>query len=338
MYKVSRKRNAEVQVGCPLDKQKDVGIQCSESRGSYGRDNEAKVMTYDELKEKYLWCKEFTLCWLKDEALIASSRVCDICQSNMNWVECKDRSDGYVWQCRRQIGRKRHRVEKSIREGSWFENANLSMEEMIKFTYWWCQGLDQWQIKLQLGLGSHTAVDWDMFCRELCEVTLFEKREKLGGPGKVVQIDESKIGKRKYHRGHVVEGQWVFSGIEEESRKCFIVTVEDRTEATLISHIQEWIEPGTTIVSDCWKGYVNLEKYGYQHKTVNHSVEFVNSEGYDTNKIEGQWRQMKVSLPTHGRKKEHYSSYLAEFIWRYVNRDKDLFRVFLNDVAFVYKL
>ena len=83
---------------------------------------------------------------------------------------------------------------------------------------------------------------------------------------------------------------------------------------------------------------MNLEKYGYPHKTVNHSVEFVNSEGYDTNKIEGQWRQMKVSLPTHGREKEHYSSYLAEFIWRYVNRDKDLFRVFLKDVAFVYKL
>ena len=71
MYKVSRKRNAEVQVGCPLGKQNDVGIQCSESRGSYGRNNEAKAMTYDELKEKYLWCKEFTLCWLKDEALIA---------------------------------------------------------------------------------------------------------------------------------------------------------------------------------------------------------------------------------------------------------------------------
>ena len=118
----------------------------------------------------------------------------------------------------------------------------------------------------------------------------WRKEKKLGGPGKVVQINESKIGKRKYHRGHVVEGQWVFGGTEEESRKCSIVTVEDRTEATLISHIQEWIEPGTTIVSDCWKGYVNLENYGYQHETVNHSVEFVNSEGYDTNKIERQWR------------------------------------------------
>jgi len=57
------------------------------------------------------------------------------------------------------------------------------------------------------------------FCRELCEVVLFEKREKLGGSGKIVEIDESKIGKRKYHRGQVVEGQWVFGGIEMNMQK-----------------------------------------------------------------------------------------------------------------------
>lgn len=81
-----------------------------------------------------------------------------------------------------------------------------------------------------------------------------------------------------------MEGQWVFGGIEEDSRKCFVVTVEDRSEKTLLKHIQEWIEPGTTIVSDCWKAYSNLAKYGYIHKTVNHSIEFVSPEGYDTNK------------------------------------------------------
>lgn len=59
-------------------------------------------------------------------------------------------------------------------------------------------------------------VDWDMFCCELCEVIFFEKREKFGGLGKIVQIDELKIGKRKYYCGYVVEGQWVFGGIEEE--------------------------------------------------------------------------------------------------------------------------
>ena len=54
---------------------------------------------------------------------------------------------------------------------------------------------------------------------------LFDGREKIGGPGKFVQRDESEIGK-KHHHGYVVEGQWVFSGIKEDSRKCFIVTVE----------------------------------------------------------------------------------------------------------------
>ena len=139
-------------------------------------------------------------------------RTGDVCY-DMNLVERSDRCDGYMWECHRQIGKKLHRVEKSIRERSWFEQSNLTMEEVLKFTYWWCQGLQQWQIKQLLGLGTHTAVDCDMFCRELCEVVIFEKREKLGGVGKLVQIDESKIGKRKYHRGHLKDGQWVFGGI-----------------------------------------------------------------------------------------------------------------------------
>ena len=95
------------------------------------------------------------------------------------------------------------------------------------------------------------------------------------------------MGKRKYHRGHLVEGQWGFGGIEEDSRKSFVVAVEDRSERTLIPLIHKWIKPGTTIISDCLKGYINLNKYGYKHETVNHSVEFVNEHGFHTNKIEG---------------------------------------------------
>jgi hypothetical protein len=32
---------------------------------------------------------------------------------------------------------------------------------------------------------------------------------KIGSPGIVVEVDETKLGKRKYHRGHRVEGVWV---------------------------------------------------------------------------------------------------------------------------------
>ena len=66
------------------------------------------------------------------------------------------------------------------------------------------------------------------------------------------------------------------------------------------------------IVSDCWKSYHNLDKYGYSHQTVNKSKEFVNEDGYNTNKMEGHWRHIKVSLPVFGTPKDKYSSYLAE--------------------------
>lgn len=49
-----------------------------------------------------------------------------------------------------------------------------------------------------------------------------------------------------------------------------MVAVDKRDENTLLPIIKEWIEPGTLIISDCWKAYCNLEKHGYQHSTVNH--------------------------------------------------------------------
>ena len=255
-----------------------------------------------------------TISWLMGIGLIADTRNCHICKKEMSLSPCQDRKDGFRWECRRSIAGKKHRFERSIREGSWFERANLSITEVLKFSYWWCVGLNQMQIKAQLAMSPSTLVDWDMFCRELCGVVLSDENEIIGGPGKIVQIDESKIGKRKYHKGHFVEGQWVFGGIEEDSRKSFIVCVENRKEDTLIPLMHRWIHLGTTIYSDCWKGYINVAHHGYLHGTVNHNKEFVSEDGVHTNKIKGHWCQMKANLPTHGRKRAHYDSYIAEFI------------------------
>jgi len=38
--------------------------------------------------------------------------------------------------------------------------------------------------------------------------TDFEEQGPIGGLGKVVEIDECKIGRRKFERGRVVEGSW----------------------------------------------------------------------------------------------------------------------------------
>ena len=315
---------------------KDQAKQCGMSKGSYGRANNQKKWRYDDLSA-ILTEKKTLIQWLMTEGFLAKSRLCSVCRCEMKLVRCEDRSDGLRWECRgRRFDGKRHNAELSIRKGSWFEHSNMTLEEILKFTYWWSQDVKQNQIKRELGSGSSTAVDWESFCREVCEVKLMESSERIGGNGKVVQIDESKFGKRKYHRGHYVEGQWVFGGIENDSRKCFLVAVDKRDEETLIPIIQRWLKPGTIIVSDCWKAYYNLEKYGYHHKTVNHSKEFVNEDGDNTNKIEGHWRQAKVKLPYFGVRNYLFSSYLAEFMWRYMNREGDLFQLFLDTVKEIY--
>jgi transposase-like protein len=138
----------------------------------------------------------------------------------------------------------------------------------------------------------------------------------LGGDEKVVEIDESKFGKRKYHRGHRVEGQWVVGGFERGSGRVFMVPVESRDEATLIDVIRKWVLPGSLIITDCWKGYINLESEGFQHLTVNHRVGFVDKEtGAHTNGIEGSWRRAEVFLPQYHRKKQLYASYLAHYMF-----------------------
>jgi transposase-like protein len=115
-----------------------------------------------------------------------------------------------------------------------------------------------------------------MFCRETMLVFLEGCSVKIGGPNKTVKIDESKFGKRKYHRGHPVKGQWVFGGVERETGKTFLVPVKDRTSDTLMAITRDWVEPSTTVISDCWGAYRGLGSQGYMNLTVNHSIQFVN--------------------------------------------------------------
>ena len=47
-------------------------------------------------------------------------------------------------------------------------------------------------------------------------------------------------------------------------------------------------------------------------------------------------RDWSVKIAKFGVRKHLFSTYLAEFIWRYMHRDEDLFSVLLNDVKKVY--
>ncbi|GFT30872.1 DDE_Tnp_IS1595 domain-containing protein [Trichonephila clavipes] len=143
----------------------------------------------------------------------------------------------------------------------------------------------------------------------------------------------------KYGKGRRVNGKWVFGGVQRESNKCFFRVVESRTKEELLKVIHEWILPGTTIISDCWKAYDCLSDEGYVHLRVNHSLTFVDPDtGAHTNSIEGTWSAIKKGLHK-AHVKGQFDSYLAEYMWRRSNGHElvdENFHKFLASIARVY--
>ena len=155
--------------------------------------------------------------------------------------------------------------------------------------------------------------------------------DAIGSPGIIVEIDESKFGKRKYHRGHQVEGVWVVGGVERTTEKrIFIVPVESRDQVTLLELIDQFVEPGSIIHNDLWRGYMHVGDHEMVHRTVNHSRYFVDPvTGVHTNTIEGTWAAVKASIPIRNRTAEKVGLHLMEFIWRRINRE-NLWGSFVN--------
>ena len=93
-----------------------------------------------------------------------------------------------------------------------------------------------------------------------------------------MELDETKVGKRKYNRGHRVEDAWVLGGVERTpERKVFAVIVPNRSAETLIRLIDQYVLPGSILLTDCWKGYNQLSSINeYTHFTVNHSQNLKN--------------------------------------------------------------
>lgn len=205
----------------------------------------------------------------------------------------------------------------SLRKGTFFDHSHLHMHQILAFASLWVRGGPLKIISEELEMSLAAAVDWASFCREVVLDKYVNYPTKLGGEGKIVEIDESKFGKRKYHRGHRVEGQWVFGGYERETGKVFMIPVEDRSAETLLPIITEWILPGTTIISDCWKAYDCLQNEGYIHLQVNHSLHFKDPETEaHTNAIESSWRAAKSSMLSGGRIKAHMAGNLARYMFQ----------------------
>ena len=120
-----------------------------------------------------------------------------------------------------------------------------------------------------LEIGSNkTVVDWNQFCRDIAVTYFLNNRVQLGGPGSIVEIDESLFSRRKYNRGRIVENQWIFDAYDIATKEELLIPVAHRDAATLLPIIIQWIRPETEICSDMWAAYRGLAAQGFQHGKV----------------------------------------------------------------------
>ena len=114
-------------------------------------------------------------------------------------------------------------------------------------------------------------------------------------------------------------------------------SVPDRTRETLVTQlVQEFIQPGTVILSDKFSPYFNLNDISYTHLMVNHAENFVDPyTGAHMNTIEGVWSAVKKLKAMCDTFKHQLPSYLDEFNWQRVYPG-ERFEMMLQHIAELY--
>ena len=181
------------------------------------------------------------------------------------------------------------------------------------------------QMAIMIGTSERTVVDWNNPIREVCSSKFAHEAEPtLGGPGRVVQIDESLVHKAKHNRGHALfeQHKWVF-GIYDVSEKVGAVEfVERRTAEVLLPLIRKHVIPGTEINPDQWPAYTHISYIDIQppfiHRAVNHSRFFRDPQtDVHTNNVEAYWSSIKRRFKMlNGTSRALTPSYLDEHMYR----------------------
>jgi len=125
-------------------------------------------------------------------------------------------------------------------------------------------GIAALSLKRSLDVGSYQTV-WAMLHR-LRAVLVRPGRERLVG---TVEVDETYIGGRDPGVGRGKgRGDKVLTGIAVEIKeprgdgRCRLALLADASAASLRAFVTDHVEPGATVITDGWKGYLGLDRCG----------------------------------------------------------------------------
>ncbi|CEF61708.1 Transposase, ISXO2-like domain-containing protein [Strongyloides ratti] len=170
-------------------------------------------------------------------------------------------------------------------------------------------------MKRELELDPGTTVNWNTLLKKVCLFMEKKDKNKIGGKGFTVEVNETLFPRRKNHAGRMLGQQWCFGGICRETKKCFVEPVADRTSETLMKVLKRKVAAESLIISDMWRRYSQVSASGYEHLKVSYKYNFVDPlTNAQTQNIERVWRSVKERSKKHNETHRNMlKRYMHEF-------------------------
>ena len=189
-------------------------------------------------------------------------------------------------------------------------------------------GIAALSLKRSLDVGSYQTV-WAMLHR-LRAVLVRPGRERLVG---TVEVDETYIGGRDPGVGRGKgRGDKVLTGIAVEIKeprgygRCRLAPLPDASAASLCAFVADHVEPGATVITDGWKGYLGLDRCGYTHEARSQRAARLRGDEKAADLLPAVHRVASLAkrwiLGTHqgAIDQAHLHEYLNEFVFRFNRR------------------
>ena len=219
----------------------------------------------------------------------------------------------------------------TVRQGTIFESSHLPLNLWLQVIHLMCaskKGISTRQIQRMLSCSMKTA--WFLTHR-IREAMREGELAPMGGAGGIVEVDETYIGRKdgfEIKRGYSHKNA-VLSLVERKGRARSF-HLENATKEEIIPIVNENLDRESHVMTDESNRYARFSKDFAKHDAVDHSRD---EYGYrdretgvnvNTNTVEGFYSIFKrgmVGVYQHCDER-HLHRYLAEFDFRYSNREK----------------
>jgi transposase-like protein len=223
----------------------------------------------------------------------------------------------------------------TVRIGTIFEDSHAPMRYWLQAIYLMCsskKGISTRQLQRTLGVGMKTAWFMGHRIREAMKRDFGMFSPPMGGDGKVIEADETFVGRKpgtKVRSGHGHMNA-VMALVERDGgvRSFHVPNVRAETLRVVLANN---VSRKSHLMTDELKAYTEIGWNFSKHETVKHSADEYVRGNVSTNTVEGFFSILKRGVyGTYQHVSEaHLQRYLAEFDFRYSNREK----LGINDVA-----